>query len=102
MDEAGVPGGPVYTYAQILADPHVKARDMVVETDHPIIGRMKMLGLPVKSTGELASIRSAAPWLGQHSAETAKKLGLSAREVEKLFADGVLYDRSREKTAASA
>ena len=102
LDEAGVPGGPVYTYAQILADPHVKARDMVVETDHPIIGRMKMLGLPVKSTCELASIRSAAPWLGQHSAETAKKLGLSAREVEKLFADGVLYDRSREKTAASA
>ena len=102
LDAAGVPGGPVYTYAQILADPHVKARDMVVETDHPIIGRMKMLGLPVKSTGELASIRSAAPWLGQHSAETATELGLSAREVEKLFADGVLYDRSRERTAASA
>ena len=102
LDEAGVPGGPVYTYAQILADPHIKARNMVVETDHPIIGHMKMLGLPVKTTGELASIRRPAPWLGQHSAETAKELGISAREIKQLFADGVLYDRSREKTAASA
>ena len=102
LDAAGVPGGPVYTYAQILADQHIKARDMVVETDHPIIGRMKMLGLPVKSTGELASIRTPAPWLGQHSAETAKGLGLSAHEIDALFADGVLYDGSREKAAESA
>ena len=57
LDAAGVPGGPVYTYDQILADPHIKARKMVVEIDHPKIGRMKSLGIPVKSTGELLSIR---------------------------------------------
>lgn len=102
LDAAEVPGGPVYTYAQILADPHIKARNMVVEMEHPIIGRMKMLGLPVKTTGELATIRRAAPWLGQHSAETAKDLGLAASDIETLFADGVLYDRLRENAAASA
>lgn len=102
LDAAEVPGGPVYTYAQILADPHIKARNMVVEMEHPIIGRMKMLGLPVKTTGELAAIRRAAPWLGQHSAETAKDLGLAASDIETLFADGVLYDRLRENAAASA
>ncbi len=102
LDAAEVPGGPVYTYAQTLADPHIKARDMVVEMNHPIIGPMKMLGLPVKTTGELASIRTAAPWLGQHSAETARDLGLSEHDIDALFADGVLYDRLREGAAASA
>jgi len=38
LDEAQVPGGPVYTYDQILADPHIKARKMVVDIDHPKIG----------------------------------------------------------------
>lgn len=101
LDAAEVPGGPVYTYAQTLADPHIKARNMVVEMDHPVIGRMKMLGLPVKSTGELASIREAAPWLGQHSVETVKSLGYSDTEVDSLFTDGVLYDRLRKTTVAS-
>ncbi|UCF75394.1 MAG: CoA transferase, partial [Betaproteobacteria bacterium] len=72
------------------------------EMNHPIIGPMKMLGLPVKTTGELASIRTAAPWLGQHSAETARDLGLSEHDIDALFADGVLYDRLREGAAASA
>jgi crotonobetainyl-CoA:carnitine CoA-transferase CaiB-like acyl-CoA transferase len=96
LDAAGVPGGPVYTYDQILADPHIKARDMVVEIDHPKIGRMKSLGIPVKSTGELLSIRRAAPWLGQHSAEILKEAGYGERDIEALYTEGVLYDRYRE------
>ena len=90
------------TYSQILADPHIKARNMVVEVEHPVMGRMKMLGLPVKFTGELAAIRQPAPWLGQHSAETARELGFTDRAIEALFADGVIYDRLREKKPGSA
>ncbi len=101
LDAAGVPGGPVYTYSQILADQHIKARNMVIEVEHPIIGPMKMLGLPVKSTGELVAIRHPAPWLGQHSAETVKQLGLSERDIETLFEDGVIYDRLRKKPSAA-
>ena len=100
LDAAGVPGGPVYTYRQILEDPHIKARNMVVEYDHPVIGRMKSLGLPVKSTGELTAIRNPAPWLGQHSAETLKALGYGDSEISALFAGGVVYDRLREKATA--
>ena len=100
LDEAQVPGGPVYTYGQILDDPHIKARQMVVEIDHPKIGRMKSLGLPVKSTGDLTAIRTAAPWLGQHSDEVVKSAGYGASEIEQLYADGVLYDKYREKATA--
>jgi crotonobetainyl-CoA:carnitine CoA-transferase CaiB-like acyl-CoA transferase len=97
LDAAGVPGGPVYTYDQILNDPHIKAREMVVEIEHPVIGRMKSLGLPIKSSGELTAIRRPAPWLGQHSEQVARALGYAERDVAALFEAGVLYDRLREK-----
>ncbi len=100
LDAAEVPGGPVYTYRQILDDPHIKARNMVVEYDHPLIGRMKSLGLPVKSSGELTAIRQPAPWLGQHSTETLKTLGYPDADIAAMFAQGVVYDRLREKATA--
>ena len=102
LDAAEVPGGPVYGYDQILADPHIKARNMVVEIDHPKIGRMKSLGLPVKSTGELLAIRRPAPWLGQHSAEALRAAGYSDPEIGAMFDAGVIYDRYREKAPVSA
>ena len=76
LDAAKVPGGPVYGYEQIMADPHIAARKMVVDIEHPKIGPMKTLGLPIKSSGELASIRHAAPWLGQHSEAVLQELGI--------------------------
>ena len=98
LDLAQVPAGPVYRYDQILADPQVAARRMVVDIDHPKIGPMKTIGLPLKSTGELTAIRRPAPWLGQHSEEVLRGIGYSAREVDALFADEVVYDRYREKS----
>jgi crotonobetainyl-CoA:carnitine CoA-transferase CaiB-like acyl-CoA transferase len=100
LDEATVPGGPVYTYDQILNDPHIKARKMVVEIDHPKIGRMKSLGLPIKSTGELTAIRQPAPWLGQHTDETLRGAGYGDAEISALFDSGVVYDKYREKALA--
>jgi crotonobetainyl-CoA:carnitine CoA-transferase CaiB-like acyl-CoA transferase len=100
LDAAGVPGGPVYTYEQILADPHIKARNMVVDMDHPKIGRMKAMGIPVKSTGELLSIRQAAPWLGQHTDEILKEVGYGDPEIHALHTEGVLYDKYRDPALA--
>jgi crotonobetainyl-CoA:carnitine CoA-transferase CaiB-like acyl-CoA transferase len=102
LDAAEVPGGPVYTYQQILGDPHIKARNMVVEIEHPKIGRMKSLGIPVKSTGELLAIRKPAPWLGQHSAEALRGVGYADTDVESLFDAGVIYDKDRARAAAPA
>jgi crotonobetainyl-CoA:carnitine CoA-transferase CaiB-like acyl-CoA transferase len=100
LDAAEVPGGPVYTYDQTLNDPHIKARNMVVEIEHPKIGRMKSLGLPVKSSGELLAIRKPAPWLGQHSGEALRDLGYSSADIDAMFEAGVIYDRYREKVTA--
>jgi crotonobetainyl-CoA:carnitine CoA-transferase CaiB-like acyl-CoA transferase len=99
LDAAQVPAGPVYRYDEILADPHIAARRMVVDIEHPKIGPMKTIGLPLKSSGELTAIRKPAPWLGQHSAEVLRSIGYDAREIEALFADAVIFDRYRQNPA---
>jgi crotonobetainyl-CoA:carnitine CoA-transferase CaiB-like acyl-CoA transferase len=90
LDAAGVPGGPVYSYEQTLADPHVQHRRMVHEIEHPAIGLMKTLGLPVKSSGELTRIRQPAPLHGQHTEEVLRGIGYSDAQVGSLLADGVV------------
>ena len=92
LDKAGIPGGPVYTYEQALSDAHVLDRRMVVDIDHPVIGPMKNIGLPVKSSGSLASIRRPAPLLGEHSAEILGELGVDAARLAQLVTDGVVID----------
>jgi crotonobetainyl-CoA:carnitine CoA-transferase CaiB-like acyl-CoA transferase len=96
LDRAGVPGGPVFGYEQILQDPHIQARQMVHDLDHPIIGPMKTLGLPIKSSGELNTIRTPAPWLGQHSREVLQQLGYAEAHIQALFAQGAAFDQYPE------
>jgi crotonobetainyl-CoA:carnitine CoA-transferase CaiB-like acyl-CoA transferase len=100
LDAAGVPGGPVFDYVQALDNEHSRARNMVVEIDHPKIGRMKTLGNPVKTSVELARSRLPAPWLGQHSAEVMRSLGYSQQQIASLFTDGIVFDQYREKATA--
>lgn len=95
LDRAGVPGGPVYTYEECLDDPHVRARNMVLEIDHPVIGRMKAMGHPVKSTGHIAEIRRPAPLLGQHTRSVLAELGMDEAQVERLIAAGAVYAGDR-------
>lgn len=95
LDQAGVPGGPVYTYEQCLEDPHIVAREMVVEMDHPTIGRMKAMGHPVKSSGELTKIRMPAPLLGQHTSPILEELGFGTDEVAAMYASGAVFDSTR-------
>ena len=99
LDAAEVPGGPVYEYDQILRDPHIEARRMVVDIEHPRIGPMKTIGLPLKSSGDLTAIRKPAPWLGQHSGEILRNLGYGAKDIDELFEGGVVFDRYRDAAA---
>ncbi|GCL71882.1 CoA transferase [Paenibacillus naphthalenovorans] len=97
LDESGVPGGPVYTYEQALNDPHILARDMVLEIHHPILGDMKTIGFPVKYSGTPLSIRTPAPWLGQHTNEVLNELGLQEEEIKELYNENVVYNKYPER-----
>jgi crotonobetainyl-CoA:carnitine CoA-transferase CaiB-like acyl-CoA transferase len=90
LDAAGVPGGPINTYAEALADPHTLARDMVVELDHPGAGPIKALGVPVKLSDTPGGVDRAAPLLGQDNAAVLTELGYSDAEQRALKDAGVI------------
>lgn len=68
--DAGVPAGPIRNYQEVLDDdPHVRARGMVQEVDHPVEGRVRVLGSPVRMSRTPARIRRHPPLLGEHTDE---------------------------------
>lgn len=89
--EAGVPSAPINTIDRVAKDPHIAgAREMFVELDHPVAGKMKVTGNQLKFTNKKVEINRPAPLLGQHTEEIMKeKLGMSHDEYLKDVEDGV-------------
>ncbi|WP_158747836.1 CaiB/BaiF CoA-transferase family protein [Acidisphaera sp. L21] len=73
LEKAGIPCGPVLNYDEVLTDPQILARDMVVATTHPITGPFKTLGVPVKLSETAGQVHSPAPRLGEHTAEILER-----------------------------
>ena len=90
LDAAGVPCGPINSIADVAADPHALAREMVVELEHPRAGRTRALGLPVKLSRTPGKVARPAPLLGQHTREVLEEFGFSAGEVDALYAQGAV------------
>ncbi len=90
FNEAGFPAGPIHNYKQVFEDEHTKARNMMVEMDHPIEGKIKGLGIPVKLSETPGQIRRPAPLLGEHTEETLGRLGYSDSDIANLKERGVV------------
>ena len=75
LEAAGIPAGPILTYDQVFADPHVIAREMAVEVTHPRAGATRVLGIPFKLGATPGSIRRPAPVLGEHTDEVLREIG---------------------------
>jgi len=69
LEKIGIPAGPVLYYDEVFTDPQILARQMVVETNHPVTGPFHTLGVTVKLSDTPGSIRRAAPRLGEHTDE---------------------------------
>ena len=87
MAEAGVPCGPVLDVAEAINHPHIKARDMIVEVDHPTMGKVKMQGIVPKLSESPGQINFASPLLGQHNREV---FNLTEEEEKQLKEEGVI------------
>ena len=91
LDGIDVPGAKVQRIDEVLNDPQIQARGMVMEQEHPVLGTLRLPNLPFRFSGCDTTIRQVAPELGQHNAQIAASLGYSAEEIAALQADGVLY-----------
>ena len=91
IDAAGVPAAPVQTIDKVLTDPQTLARGMVVEQEHPLLGKIRLPNLPFRFSDCDTSPSGPAPLLGQHNRAIAQGLGYSAGAIDAMVADGVLY-----------
>jgi succinate--hydroxymethylglutarate CoA-transferase len=91
LKAVGVPCGKINSVAEALDDPHTAARRMVETVEHPVIGTLKMLGIPFKFSDTACSVRRGPPTLGQHSDEVlAKELGLDHQAIAELRREKVI------------
>ena len=92
LDAAGVPCAPVQRIDEVVADPQVRARGMLFEQEHPVLGRITMPNVPFTFSDVDVTPRRPAPLLGEHNREILTTiLGYSRAEAEALERDSVLY-----------
>src|SRR5262249_3790544 len=90
LDANDIPCGPINDYAQVFADPQVRARALMVETDHPALGRTRALGSPIKMSGTPPDVTRRAPLLGEHTDEILRAAGYSDQEIGALRGAGAV------------
>jgi CoA:oxalate CoA-transferase len=102
LGAAGVPVSIVKNFKEALEDPQMVDRKMVVEADHPVFGRQKMLRNPVLMDHDGPDVRYAAPLLGQHSAEILSEMGFTSAEIQALADAGTirLHELAAERSVA--
>ncbi|MBI4562683.1 MAG: CoA transferase [Candidatus Rokubacteria bacterium] len=76
--------GKVYDVEEMVEDPQVQHRQMVVETEHPEVGKVKQFGIAIKLSETPGAIRRAAPYRGEHTAEVLESLGMTREEIRAL------------------
>ena len=81
LDQAGVPCAPGNTLDNVLSDPQTLARDMIVDTPHPLIPHLKLLGLPIKLSASPGDVRLPPPLKGQHTEEVLNDLGYNKADI---------------------
>ena len=91
FEKEGIPYSPINTVKEICEDPHIAHRNMLVEIDQPVVGKMKICGSPFRLSETPGKVAAPAPMLGEHSEPVLREiLGYSPEAIERLKADGII------------
>ena len=90
ISDAGVPCGPINRVSEVVQDPQVLARSMMVDIPHPKVPGLRVTGSPLKLSETPPSVRHHPPLLGQHNEEVLLELGYDAPEIAHLLEKGVI------------
>ena len=90
FDKAGVANGPILFIDQVFEDPQVLHQKMLLEMDHPTVGKMKTLGFPAKLSRTPGELRLPPPLKGQHTEDVLRELGYNPGEIETLRREKVI------------
>ena len=90
FEAAGVPIGPINKIGDMVEDPQVKAREMVVEVEHARLGLMRTMGFPLKFSDTPGKVERAAPTIGQHTDEVLREIGYDAARIAELRKSGAV------------
>ena len=90
----GLPCSMINYASEATSDPHLLARDMVIDMNHPLLGDYKAVNFPIKFSETPGKVHSPAPLLGEHNEVLLKEyLGYSEEEIKELYKEGVLSQR---------
>jgi len=91
LEKEHIPHGPIYAINEMIEDEQVKERNMIAETNHPVVGTVHMAGSPHKMSKTPGSVRTPAPKLGEHTNEILKsELNLSNEEIQTLLKENII------------
>ncbi len=91
LNRAGVPTGSVRGIDEVLADPQIEAREMVTELTHATVGKLKLLGVPIKLSDTPGRVEAPPPLLGEDTTRVlTDDLGLDAITIERLRHEGAI------------
>jgi crotonobetainyl-CoA:carnitine CoA-transferase CaiB-like acyl-CoA transferase len=91
LSKADTAVGKVLDVSELAFDPQLASREMIVELDHPEVGKVKQTGIPIKFSDTPGSIRGFSPRAGQHTGVVLKGLGYEDETISKLAADGAIF-----------
>jgi crotonobetainyl-CoA:carnitine CoA-transferase CaiB-like acyl-CoA transferase len=86
-----VPCAPVLTRDQVIAHPQVLAGKILMESDHPAVGRIRQTRAAARFSATPTALRFGAPRLGEHNAEILGELGFSRQDIDALRARGATW-----------